>query len=59
LINCGTPDIITTLNDEAADSVALSTANQIIGGGFDILGDGARWLVLPQVYSGQTVTVVT
>lgn len=59
LVTCGTPDIITTLNDETADSVALSTASQIIGGGFDILGDGARWLILPQVYSGQTVTVAT
>lgn len=59
LVTCATTDIITTLNDETADSVALSTASQIIGGGFDIMGDGARWLVMPQVYSGQTVTVAT
>jgi hypothetical protein len=59
LVTCATPDIITTFNDETADSVALSTASQIIGGGFDIMGDGARWLAIPQVYSGQTVTVAT
>lgn len=59
LINCATPDIITALNDETADSIALSTASNIIGGGFRILGDGARWLVLPNVFSGQTVTVAT
>lgn len=59
LVNSVTADILTTLNDETADSVALSTASQIIGGGFDIMGDGARWLIIPQVYSGQTVTVAT
>lgn len=59
LINCPTADIITTINDDAADSVALSTANQIIGGAFDIMGDGVRWLVIPRIYPAQTVTVVS
>ena len=58
-ITCGTTDIITALNDETADSVALSTASQIIGGGFRIVGDGTRWLVISNVFSGQTVTVAT
>jgi hypothetical protein len=58
-LTCATADIITTLNDETADTVTLSTASNIIGGGWTVLGDGARWLAIPRVHSGQVVTVTT
>ena len=59
VVTAGTADTIITLNDVAADSVALQTANQKIGGSFKVVGNGTKWLVVPNVYSGQAVTVVT
>jgi hypothetical protein len=59
IVLAGTADTIITMNDVAADSVALQTASQKVGGTFKVVGDGAKWIVVPHVYSGQTVTVVT
>lgn len=58
-LTCPTTDILVTLNDNAADTVALSTAAQRIGGGFKVFGTGTRWVVTPRVFSGQTVTATT
>lgn len=59
-ITAGTADKIVSLNDLAADSVALSTSSEKIGGSFEVIGmaDGT-WLVIPHLWEAQTVTVVT
>lgn len=55
----GTADTLVVLNDAAADSVSYQTANEIIGGGFKVTGDGALWIVEPIRWEAQTVTTVT
>lgn len=50
---------IITFNDAAANSVALQTANEIIGGALRCICDGTSWLVLPMLYEAQTVSIVT
>lgn len=61
LIVASTPaDTLVTLNDAAADSIALSTANEKIGGMFEVLGiSTGQALVVPHLWEAQTVTVVT
>jgi len=59
IVVAGTPDTIITQNDIAADSVALQTASQKIGGTFKVVGTGTKWLVIPNIYTGMTVTVAT
>lgn len=48
-----------TFNNTAASSVAISTAGQKVGGGFEAIGssDGSKFLISPIVNSGQTLTV--
>ncbi len=58
-VTAGTADTMVTLNDLTADSVTLSTANELIGGSFEIIGDGTGWLVIPSLWEAQTVTIVT
>lgn len=51
---------LVAFNNAAATSVALSTANQRIGGSFEVVAnaDGTKWLVVPGLASiTQTVTV--
>lgn len=50
---------IVTKNNAAADSVALSTSNEKIGGGFWMHCLGTLWLALPLAEEAQTVTVGT
>ncbi len=58
-VTCATLDTLVILNDLAADSVALTTVAQKIGGGMDFLSDGTGWQVLPRVHSGQTISTAT
>lgn len=58
-ITAGTADTMVVFNDLQADSVSLSTANELIGGSFDIVGDGTGWLVIPNLWETQTQTIVT
>ncbi len=58
-LTCATADIIIGLNDTAADSVALSTANELTGGSFEIIGTGTKWMVVPRLWEAQTVTLAT
>jgi hypothetical protein len=58
-IVAGTPDTLVAYNDLTADSIALSTANELIGGSFEIVGDGTGWVVLPNLWEAQNVTVAT
>lgn len=51
-ITAGTADTMIVYNDAAADSIALSTASNKIGGGFEVIGDGTGWMVF--FYPGQT-----
>ena len=50
---------LVAFNNATASSVALQTANQKIGGGFEVVADetGSFWLVLTLASGGQTVTV--
>ena len=49
-----------TANDAAADSVAFSTGSEIIGGSFDVYGDGTSWLVISHIpQDGHTITIAT
>ena len=51
-------DTIVSLNDAAADSVALSTTSLMLGGSFRLFSDGTLWYA--QVLSdGNTVTIAT
>jgi hypothetical protein len=47
------------VNDASANSVALQTTNQKIGGAFRVVGTGSAWLVTPMVFPGQTITIAT
>lgn len=58
-ITCATTDIMIVYNDVAADSVALSTASELIGGSFRVIGDGSKWLVIPNLWEAQTPTIAT
>lgn len=58
-ITCATTDILIVYNDIAADSVALSTASELVGGHFRVIGDGTKWLVIPNLWEGQTPTIAT
>lgn len=46
-------------NDVAANSVAFSTASEIIGGAVKVVGDGTSWLVFPESEELVTITVAT
>ncbi|HKZ53749.1 MAG TPA: hypothetical protein VJ085_10775 [Candidatus Acidoferrales bacterium] len=52
-----TLDNMTTFNDLTADSVAYSTATEIIGGGWMFVWDGTGWLTFIFAEETQTMTV--
>lgn len=57
-------DILVVFNDAAADSVALSTSGDVIGGCFEVTSTGSLWLVEAHLYDSgvagaQTVTIAT
>ena len=67
-ITGGTADTLVVYNDAAADSVALSTASNKIGGAFEVFAndDGSKWIVLfhpgqtsDGTATGQRVTITT
>jgi hypothetical protein len=53
-----TVDTLIALNDAAADSVALQTGGQLIGGEMEAFCDGTSWFV-SGVAVGHTYTVAT
>lgn len=59
VITCATTDVLIAYNDIAADSVALSTASEKVGGSFRVIGTGTKWLVVPYLWEGQTPTLAT
>jgi len=58
-IAADTADTMAAYNDVTADNVALSTANEKVGGAFLVFSDGTNWVALPMGYDGQTQTVGT
>lgn len=58
-LTVGLNELIITKNNAAADSVALSTSSEKIGGAFWCHNTGAAWVVLPLTEETQTVTVTT
>lgn len=59
VVASGTADTLITLNDIAADSVALQTSSEKAGGGFWFTCVGSLWHCLVLCEETQTVTVVT
>lgn len=59
VVSAQTAGQIAAFNDATANSVALQTSSEIIGGGFRCICDGTSWLVLPMTEETQTVTVTT
>lgn len=60
----GTAGELMTFNDAAANSVAISTSGDVIGGSLVATCDGTSWLVRAHLYDSgvagaQTVTIVT
>lgn len=53
----GSSDNIVTVNDIAADSVKLGTANERAGGGFEFVKRGTKWLCFTMTGETQTVTI--
>jgi hypothetical protein len=59
-ITAATADTAVTFNDLAADSVAFSTASEMIGAVVEVICDGTTLFVLPRLASeAQTVTIAT
>lgn len=50
----GTADTMVAFNDAAADSVEFTTAGDQIGGYFEVIGDGSKWLVIPSHWNNST-----
>lgn len=46
-------------NDAAANSVTISTTNEIIGAAMRCICDGTSWLIIPALWEGQTITIAT
>lgn len=59
----GTADTMVAFNDAAADSVEFTTAGDQIGGYFEVIGDGSKWLVIPSHWNNsatdQIITINT
>lgn len=54
----GSDDTLVAFNDLTADSVVLSTAGELIGGTFEILGiTSGKYIVVPMLWEGQTPTI--
>lgn len=65
-VTAGTADTMVVINDLAADSIAISTANLKIGGMIEVFGDGTGWLTRFSpgqtsngTTSGQLATIAT
>lgn len=58
LVATATADTLVTKNDAAADSVAMSTAGELIGGAMLAFCDGTAWVVIG-IAVGHTFTVAT
>lgn len=59
-VTAATADTAVTFNDLNADSVAFSTASEMIGAAIEVICDGTTLFVLPRLGSeAQTVTVTT
>ena len=52
-------DTMVTFNDAAADSVAVSTSSEKIGGAFHVFCDGTKWCAMNASGGANTVTVAT
>ena len=59
ILAAGTADTMVALNDLTADSVSLQTAGELIGGTFEVVGDGTGWVVVPSLWETQTQTIAT
>lgn len=55
----GADEELVVFNDLTADSIAYSTAGELIGGGFRCICDGTSWIVVPLATEVQTVTVAS
>ncbi|MEO1063743.1 MAG: hypothetical protein AAFZ07_20185 [Actinomycetota bacterium] len=59
LVVAGQDEGLVVFNDLTADSIALQTTSEKIGGGFRAVCDGTSWIVVPLATETQTITVAS
>jgi hypothetical protein len=57
-VKTGAAGLMVTYNDATASSVAVSTANNLIGTGFRMVSDGTKWIAFTMQASGAAATAV-
>jgi len=58
-VTSGTADKMICDNDVAADSLALSTGSEIMGGCIFVVSDGTKWMATAYLEESQTAVVAT
>ena len=58
-VTSGTADLMIADNDVAADSLALSTGSEIMGGAITVVSDGTKWMANAYLEETQTAVVAT
>jgi len=60
-ISSAAVDTLVVFNDAAADTIALNTSNEIIGGCVEVYAnaDATKWLTFEMVHDGQTTVIAT
>ena len=58
-VTSGTADLMIVDDDVAADSLALSTGSEIMGGAIQVVSDGTKWFAMTYLEESQTAVVAT
>lgn len=58
-VTSSTADMMITDHDVAADSIALSTTSEMLGGMIQVFSDGTKWMSMVYAEESVAVTVVT
>ena len=58
-VTSGTADLMIVDDDVAADSLALSTGSEIMGGAIQVVSDGTKWMAMTYLEESQTAVVAT
>jgi hypothetical protein len=58
-VTSGTADLMIADDDVAADSLALSTGSEIMGGAIQVVSDGTKWMAMTYLEESQTAVVAS
>lgn len=58
-VTSGTIDLMVVDNDITADSLALSTGGEIMGGAIQVVSDGTKWMAMAYLEETQTIVPAT